>query len=166
MDQFTTDTLNQNVDLLFTNLESFTQNEGVIGKPVTQENKTFLPVVSITLGYGGGNSASKSQPGASGSSGSMGTTGSAGTTGMMGSMAGKMAGGALGLGAKLNTEAIIVIEKDKDSVSLLPVNASAGINQMVDKIPQILLNMNQGKTGGQQGSGQQGSGQQGSGQQQ
>ena len=169
MDQFTTDTLNQNVDLLFSNLESFTQNEGVIGKPVTQENKTFLPVVSVTLGYGGGNSASKSQPGTSGSTGSTGTSGTAGTTGsstMMGSVAGKMAGGALGLGAKLNTEAIIVIDKDKDSVSLLPVNAAAGTSQLVDKIPQILSNMNMGKTGGQQGSGQQGGGQQGGGQQQ
>ncbi len=154
MDQFTTDTLNQNVDLLFSNLESFTQNEGVIGKPVTQENKTFLPVVSVTLGYGGGNSATKSQPGASGS------TGSSGATGMMGSMAGKMAGGALGLGAKLNTEAIIVIDKDKDSVSLLPVNVAAS-SQLADKIPQMLMNMNQSKSGGQQGTGQQSGAQQG-----
>ncbi len=154
MDQFTTDTLNQNVDLLFSNLESFTQNEGVIGKPITQENKTFLPVVSVTLGYGGGNSATKSQPGASGS------TGSSGATGMMGSMAGKMAGGALGLGAKLNTEAIIVIDKDKDSVSLLPVNVAAS-SQLADKIPQMLMNMNQSKSGGQQGTGQQSGAQQG-----
>lgn len=162
MDQFTTDTLHQNVELLFTNLESFTQNEGVIGKPVIQENKTFLPVVSVTLGYGGGNSATKSQPGTSGSAGSM------GASGMMGSMAGKMAGGALGLGAKLNTEAIIMIDKDKDSVSLLPVNAAAS-SQLADKIPQMLMNMNQSKSGGQQGgqqSGQQGGSQQSGGQQQ
>jgi uncharacterized spore protein YtfJ len=153
MDQFTTDTLNQNVELLFSNLESFTQNEGVIGKPVIQENKTFLPVVSVTLGYGGGNSATKSQPGTSGSAGS------SGTTGIMGSMAGKMAGGAMGLGAKLNTEAIIVIDKDKDSVSLLPVNAAAS-SQLADKIPQMLTSMNQSKSGSQQGSSQQGSSQQ------
>ncbi len=153
MDQFTTDTLNQNVELLFSNLESFTQNEGVIGKPVIQENKTFLPVVSVTLGYGGGNSATKSQPGTSGSAGS------SGTTGIMGSMAGKMAGGAMGLGAKLNTEAIIVIDKDKDSVSLLPVNAAAS-SQLADKIPQMLTSMNQSKSGSQQGSSQQSGAQQ------
>lgn len=155
MDQFTTDTLNQNVELLFSNLESFTQNEGVIGKPVIQENKTFLPVVSVTLGYGGGNSATKSQPGTSGSAGS------SGTTGIMGSMAGKMAGGAMGLGAKLNTEAIIVIDKDKDSVSLLPVNAAAS-SQLADKIPQMLTSMNQSKSGSQQGSSQQSGAQQSS----
>lgn len=137
MDQNTTESLNQNVEMLFNNLQNFTQNEGVIGKPVMHESKTFLPVVSLTLGFGGGNSASKSQPGESGAA-----------SNTIGSMAGKMAGGALGLGAKLNTEAVIVI--DKDNVSLLPLNASAG-SQLADKIPQMIMNMNQNKQGGQQG---------------
>lgn len=136
MDQNTTDSLNKNVEMLFTNLQNFTQNEGVIGKPVIQENKTFLPVVSVTIGYGGGNSASKSQPGDTGTSGNT-----------IGSITGKMSGGALGLGAKLNTEAVIVI--DKDNVSLLPMNATAG-TQLADKIPQMLMNMNQNKQGGHQ----------------
>ncbi len=141
MDQNTTDTLNQNVDMLFSNLENFTQNEGVIGKPVVHEDKTFLPVVSVTLGYGGGNSASKAQPGGTGASG-----------GTLGSMAGKMSGGALGLGAKLFTEAVIVIDKTKDNVTLLPVNAAAG-SQLADKIPQIIssMNMKQGGQSNQQG---------------
>ena len=147
MDQSTTDTLNQNVDLLFNNLESFTQKEGVIGKPVTHEDKTFLPVVSVTLGYGGGNSATKAHPG-----------GETGTTGTLGNMAGKMSGGALGLGAKLYTEAVIVIDKTKDNVSLLPINAAAG-SQLVDKIPQIISGMNM-KQGGQQGQQSQQQGQQ------
>jgi len=139
MDQNTTDTLNQNVDMLFSNLENFTQNEGVIGKPVVHEDKTFLPVVSVTLGYGGGNSASKAQPGDTGASG--------GTA--VGSMAGKMSGGAMGLGAKLFTEAVIVIDKAKDNVTLLPINAAA-TSQLADKIPQIISGMNM-KQGGQQG---------------
>lgn len=144
MDQNTTDTLNQNVDMLFGNLEKFTQNEGVIGKPVVHEDKTFLPVVSVTLGYGGGNSASKAQPAESGTSG-----------GTLGSMTGKMAGGALGLGAKLFTEAVIVIDKTKDNVTLLPINASA-TSQLADKIPQIISSMNMKQGGGQQSGGQQG----------
>ncbi len=145
MDQNTTDTLNQNVDMLFSNLENFTQNEGVIGKPVVHDDMTFLPVVSVTLGFGGGNSASKAQPG---------STGTAGGT-AFGSMAGKMAGGAMGLGAKLFTEAVIVIDKSKDNVTLLPVSAAG--NQLTDKIPQIISGMNM-KQGGQQGQqgGQQG----------
>ncbi len=55
--------LTQNVDTLFSNLENFTQNEGLIGKPVTHGDKTFIPVVSVTLGYGSGNTANKTQQG-------------------------------------------------------------------------------------------------------
>lgn len=144
MDQTTNATLNQNVDMLFTNLENFTQNEGVIGKPVIQENKTFLPVVSVTLGYGGGNSANKTQPGDDNT-----------TNQTIGNMAAKMSGGALGFGAKLNTEAVIIIDKDKDSVSL--ISLSAPNSQLTEKIPQMLMNMGQNKQGGQQN--QQGSAQ-------
>lgn len=138
MDQNTNTTLNQNVDLLFTNLENFTQNEGVIGKPVVHENKTFLPVVSVTLGYGGGNTANKLQPG---------DENPANQT--IGNIAAKMSGGALGFGAKLNTEAVIVIDKDKDNVSLISLSAPA-TSQLSEKIPQMLMNMGLNKQGGQQ----------------
>jgi uncharacterized spore protein YtfJ len=136
MDQNTP--LNQNVDMLFTNLEDFTQNEGVLGKPVTHGDKTFIPVVSVTLGYGSGNSASKNQQG---------TTAVNQTPG---AAAGNMAGGALGLGAKLSTDAIIVI--DNNNVSMMAVNATGNSNQLMDKIPQILssLNLNKQQTNQQQ----------------
>lgn len=143
MDQSTN--LTQNVDALFSNLEGFTQSEGLIGKPVTHSDKTFLPVVSLTLGYGSGNSASKAQPGSS-------TTMSPGMNTMTG--AGNMAGGALGLGAKLSTDAVIVI--DKDNVSLLQLNGTAA-GQLMDKIPQIISGMTSKQQGGQsQGQSRQG----------
>ncbi len=145
--------LTQNVDSLFSNLEGFTQNEGLIGKPVTQGDKTFIPVVSVTIGYGSGNTASKAQQGNSSSSSSQGMSPLMGT--------GNMSGGALGLGAKLCTDAIICI--DKDNVSVLPINTSANSSQLMDKIPQILSGMGSGKQQGQQGQSQQG--QQGQGQQ-
>lgn len=129
--------LNDNVDTLFHSLENFTQNEGIIGKPVTQGDKTFLPIVSITVGYGGGNaSMGKNQPASSGMGKSAGVTES-GT-------------GALGLGAKLSTDAVIMIENQ--NVSLLPVNSSSG--NLVDKIPQIISGMSQNKQSGQSGQGQ------------
>ncbi len=125
--------LNQNVNTLFSNLEDFTQNQGLIGKPMTHENKTFLPIVSITLGYGSGNTASKAQP-------------------MPSLASGKMSGGALGLGAKLCTDAVLMI--DKDNVSMIPVN-SASTSQLMDKIPQMVSSMGQGKQGQQAQQGQQ-----------
>lgn len=123
--------LMQNVDTLFTNMENFTQKEGLIGKAVTHADKTFLPVVSVTLGYGGGDTQTKGQ------------------LGNANNPAANMMGGALGLGARLSTEAVIVI--DKDVVSFAPINApQSGFSQIIDKVPQILNNMNQSGQQGQQ----------------
>lgn len=136
--------LTQNVDTLFSNLESFTQNEGLIGKPVTHGDKTFIPVVSVTIGYGSGNTATKAQQGSSPSATGIGA--------MSGN--GHMAGGALGVGAKLSTDAVIMI--DKDNVSMMPLNATANVGQLMDKIPQMLSGL-----GGKQGQQNQQQGQQG-----
>ena len=123
----------ENVDTLFHSLENFTQKEGVIGKPVTQGNKTFMPVVSVTLGYGGGNA-------------SMGK-GQSGTTSSMSSATGSTSTGtgALGLGAKLSTDAIIIVDDQSQNVQVLPMSAT-GASQIADKLPQILQGMNQNKT--------------------
>jgi uncharacterized spore protein YtfJ len=125
MDQFD---LTENVNTLFQSLENFTQKEGVIGKPVNQGDKTFLPIVSISVGYGGGN-ASMGMGQTNGSTGVKSTESSSGT-------------GALGLGAKLNTEAVILI--DNQNVTVLPLNMSSG-SQIIDKIPQIISGMSQSK---------------------
>lgn len=122
--------LTQNVNSLFTNLEDFTQKDGVLGKPITHGNKTFIPIVSVTLGYGSGspgmNKSQQSSP---------------------------ASGGAIGMGAKLNTEAVIVV--DKEEVSMLPIDKTGSTKQLVDKIPQMLMNW-QGKQGqGQQNQNQQ-----------
>lgn len=135
--------ITQYVDTLFNNMETFSQKDGLIGKPVTQGDKTFLPVMSITLGYGGGDSHAKGKP----------TAGGAG----MAAQSGNLAGGALGIGAKLCADAVIVI--DKDNVMMAPVGSQGGMNQVIDKIPQILSSMNgqQGNQQGQQQGQQQGS---------
>jgi len=128
--------LADNVNTLFQSLENFTQNEGVIGKAVSQSQKTFLPVVTVTVGYGSGNASMKASNSNSSST-------SSSSTGSTGSGAGT---GALGLGARLNTEAIIVINDQNQDVQLLPMNQT-GIAPIVDKIPQILSGMNQHQSG-------------------
>jgi uncharacterized spore protein YtfJ len=120
--------LTENIDTLFHSLENFTQKEGVIGKAVTQNEKTFMPVVSITVGYGSGNVAMGKNQGSS--------------TAFAGSDSGS---GALGLGAKLCTEAVLIID-NQQNVSILPMNAAG--SQIIEKIPQILNGM---KQNGQQG---------------
>lgn len=140
MDQFN---MAENVDTLFHSLENFTQKEGVIGKPITQGNKTIMPVVSVTVGYGGGNaSMGKGQT----------STASSYTAGTGSTSTGT---GALGLGAKLSTDALIIMDDQAQNVQVLPMNA-AGASQIVDKIPQILQGMNQNRNSSQsqQSSGQ------------
>jgi uncharacterized spore protein YtfJ len=125
--------LTTQVDTMFANMEQFTQQDGLLGKPVTQGDKTFLPVMSLTFGYAGGDMLSRTKtqnPSMSGSS------------------------GALGAGAKLTTEAVIII--DKNNVMLAPVNTQlGGISQIINQIPQIV-----GSMGGKQNSQQQNSQQQ------
>ncbi|HEX9060794.1 MAG TPA: GerW family sporulation protein [Clostridia bacterium] len=128
--------LTQSVDTLFNNLGNFTHDEGVIGKAFIHGDKTFIPVVSIALGYGSGNTASKAQAQGGSSAGSSIPTPS-----------GNMSGGALGLGAKLSTEAVIVI--DKDNISVLPMASATNTSQLVDKLPQMIMGVTQNKLPGQ-----------------
>lgn len=121
--------LSQNIDTLFTNIEKFTQKEGVMGKPVTQEGKTFIPIVSVSVGCGGGNTASKNQQGN--------TSTSQGT----GAGSGNMSGGALGLGARVSTDAIIVI--DNGNVSMMTLSAAGNATALIDKIPEMVKGLNQ-----------------------
>ena len=127
--------LSQNIDTLFSNIENFTQTEGVMGKPVTQQDKTFIPVVSVSIGCGGGNTASRNHMGKAETK--------------VPDTSANMAGGALGLGAKVSTDAIIVIDNGK--VSLMTVNAAGNASQLIDKIPDMV----KGITGQHQGQNQQ-----------
>jgi uncharacterized spore protein YtfJ len=113
--------LNQNIDTLFSNIETFTQNEGMLGKPVSQGDKTLIPIISVTIGYGGGNTSGRMSAGA--------TTTTQGT-----SNAGM---DALGLGARISTDALAVV--DGANVSVIPVNAtSSNMNQLINQIPQMM----------------------------
>lgn len=129
----------QNIDALFSNLEEFTRNESVMGKPVSFEGKTLIPVISVTVGYGSGNTPQKGQQGQQGQQGNNPVSAAAG---MMQGM------GALGLGARVSTDAVVLIENN--NVSVLPIAGKA--STMMDKIPQMLSGMNMG--GQQQGQGQ------------
>jgi len=122
--------LSQNIDTLFSNIEKYTKTEGVIGKPVTYEDKTFIPVVSVSVGCGGGNTASKMPQQQGNNSGNQ----------AIGSGMSNMAGGALGLGAKISTDAIIVI--DKGNISMMTLSA-AGNATLIDKIPEMVKGMTQ-----------------------
>lgn len=126
--------LTQNIDTLFSNIETFTQNEGILGKPVTQGDKTLIPIISVTIGYGGGNTSGRM------------------SGGMTASAQGSSNAGmdALGLGAKICTDALAVV--DGGNISVIPVNSQSGnMSQLINQIPQMM-----GKGQGSQSQGQQG----------
>lgn len=130
-------TMEQNVSTLFANIESFTHHDGTLGKPLAVEDKTIIPVISVSIGYGGGNSAGKLTQGMTSTS-----QGSA-NTGM----------DAIGLGARITTDAVLVI--DKGNVSTISINSptSGALSQLVNKLPQMMgmgQNVQQGKQQQQQ----------------
>lgn len=116
-------------DKLFSDLKNFSKTESVLGDPLAIGDKTLIPVVSVTVGYGSAPSMSKNQQG-NNSNG-------------------------VGLGARFATNAVIVVEKD--SVSMLSVNEKNNSNQLMSKLPQTLMDMGQNvMQQGQQQAGQQG----------
>lgn len=117
-----------NIDTLFSDLQNFTKTEAVLGNPLAVGDKTLVPVMSVTLGYG---------------SAGMGTKVDQPET--------KNASNGVGLGAKITTSAVVVVEKD--CVSMLPVSEKSNTNQLMDKIPQAIASLTQGASGSQ-GQGQ------------
>lgn len=126
-----------NMDVLFSNLEDLTKKEAILGKPVTHGDKTLIPVMSITIGYGTGSNKSK-----------MGSP-NANQTANMGT-------GALGLGARVSTDAVVVIEKN--NVTMLPTTQKSNLSMMIDKLPQMVSSVasNMGMGMGNQQNQQQG----------
>lgn len=107
-----------NMNTVFTKVEDYVKHESMMGTPITVDNKTLVPVVSVSLGYGSGNNSPKNKA----------NTNSCPAEGV-------------GLGAKIATDAVVVI--DNDSVSMLPVSqrTNVNINDMIDKLPTVITSL-------------------------
>lgn len=123
---------NENLDTLFSDLHNLVKSDTVLGNPVTVGEKTLVPVMAVTLGYG-----------------------STGTGTRMSSSSNTSSNG-IGLGARISTSAVMVI--DKDSVTMHAVNEKGNMASMMDKIPQALAGIGKSMTG--MGQAQQQGGQQ------
>jgi uncharacterized spore protein YtfJ len=106
----------ENIDTVFSDIQNFAKTDAVLGSPVSVGDKTLIPVMSVTLGYG-------STPGKN-SQGSQSVN--------------QMSPNGVGLGARVNTNAVVVI--DKDSVSMLPTNEKSNMGQLMNNIPQSIMN--------------------------
>ncbi|AYF55089.1 sporulation protein [Clostridium botulinum C] len=122
-----------NMNTVFTKVEDYVKHESMMGTPLTVENKTLVPIVSVSLGYGSGNNSPKNKNNSTSSS---------------------CPAEGVGLGAKIATDAVVVI--DKDCVSMLPVSqrTNVNINDMITKLPNVISSL-KGSTNTQQNQGQQ-----------
>ncbi|KEI02223.1 GerW family sporulation protein [Clostridium botulinum] len=110
-----------NMNTVFTKVEDYVKHESMMGTPLTVENKTLVPVVSVSLGYGSGNNSPKNKTNPS-----------------------SCPAEGVGLGAKIATDAVVVI--DKDCVSMLPVSqrTNVNINDMMTKLPNVISSLKGG----------------------
>ncbi|HIG0361938.1 GerW family sporulation protein [Clostridium sporogenes] len=118
----------ENMNAVFTKVEDYIKHENLLGAPVSVQNKTLVPIVSVTLGYGSGNISPKMNQNAADCSPT------------------------LGLGARISTDAIMVMEND--SVSMLPVSQKNNMDKIINKIPEMVTNFkqNMGQNSQQAGS--------------
>ncbi|OFI05841.1 sporulation protein YtfJ [Clostridium acetireducens DSM 10703] len=104
----------QDMDALFSELKDFVKTESIMGTPLPVGDNTLIPVVSVTLGYGSGNNAKNANANAA---------------------------PGVGIGAKVCTNAVVVV--NKDNVSMLPVNGKGNMDQVMNNIPQMISNLKQ-----------------------
>ncbi|MEG0773977.1 spore germination protein GerW family protein [Clostridium sp.] len=129
-----------NMDTLFTDLHDFVNTETVLGSPLSVGSKTLVPVMSVTLGYGSTGMSTKVQNNSSSNPNANNST------------------NGVGLGARVTTNAVMVIEND--SVSMLPVNEKSNMEQLMNKLPDAISSLGQSfVNGGMMGQGK-GQGQQ------
>lgn len=131
-----TSSFNNNMDTLFSDLQDFVKTGSVLGTPLKVEDKTIVPLMSVTMGYGSTGMGAK-------------TSGSSGAN---------ASSGGVGLGARVSTSGILVV--DKGSIQVIPANSGSNMTQWMDKIPEAISSIGQNMMG--QGSGsqsQQGQGQ-------
>lgn len=116
-------TFSQNIDTVFTDLHNFAKSDSILGTPLPVGDKTLIPIMSVTLGYGSAEMPKKPQTNNNNNNSNNGLG---------------------GLGAKISADAVVVVEKD--SVTMLNVGQKNNMNQLMDKIPEALTNITENLT--------------------
>ena len=104
--------LNDNVNTLFESLEKFLTSKTVIGEPIQIGEITLVPIINLAFGVGTGGGDGIDEKGSKGIG----------------------AGG--GVGAKASPAAVLVIKGD--SVEMLPIKSSNGLEKLIDMVPEIV----------------------------
>jgi len=111
--------LTENTNALFEKLEKFFTSKTVVGEPITIGDVTLIPVINISFGLGTGSGDGTDEKGNKG------------------------VGGGGGVGAKATPTAVISIINGK--VEVLPINQRAGLEKILDMVPDIVSKVNLSK---------------------
>lgn len=104
--------VSENLETAFSYLEKFLKTETVVGEPIIIGETTIIPLVTVSFGLGGGGGKGKDAKGVDGD------------------------GGGLGMGARIATDAVLVIKGD--SVNLIPVKGRTDLDRLVTMVPELL----------------------------
>lgn len=108
--------INENIDLLFANLEKYLKTEIVVGDPVTIGDIILIPIISVMFGCGLGSGTGHDNK-------RMNENGSGG-----------------GVGARIMPNAILVIKKDE--VTMLPIKEVSNLDSILNMVPDIVSKIN------------------------
>lgn len=108
----------ENLDMLFSKLQDFFNTKTVIGEPIEVGDTTLVPIISVSFGFGtaaGENQNVKKDKDNSASG--------------------------VGMGAKIASDALIVVKKD-GSVKVLPIRGKENLMNLIEKVPNIVSRLN------------------------
>lgn len=109
--------INQNMEVLFTQLEKFLKTETVVGEPMIIGDVTIVPLITVSFGCGmGGGSGKDPEKSEEGS------------------------GSGIGAGAKISPDSVLVINKGE--VTMMPVRGKANLEKLMEKVPDIISQIN------------------------
>lgn len=114
--------LNSNLDALFSKMENFVTSKTVVGEPTKIGEVIILPLVDLVFGVGAGASDKSDEN----------------------DKKSIQSGGGGGLGAKITPSAVLVISGGE--VQLVNVKNQDSLNKLIDMVPEVLNKFNFGKT--------------------
>ena len=120
------ESLTQNAEALFSNLEKFLKTETVVGEPMIIGETTLIPLISVSFGCGTGSGSGNDEKGQGG------------------------VGGGLGAGARISPNSVLVIKNGE--VTLLSTKGKSSLSSLVEMVPEIMskINVKMGKKGDKQ----------------
>ncbi len=113
---------NESMNAMFDKVEEFFRSKTVVGESITIGDTTIIPVMDISLGIGLGGGDGVDDK------------------------ANKGNGGGGGVGAKGTPTAVIVLKGD--SVEVLPVRRQAGLEKLLEMVPDMVDRIRQEKKDG------------------